>query len=138
MSILSSAISILSSCKQDDQTISCHWLKVARDVESYAVEAAFLACASGTSFAAALAAAEVRVPRCFAADLRPCDDDPIESAFALLMEDFAPEQGGLVLAHAAAAARVTRHHNDTVIFFIDTVILKSSSISILSSSISIL
>ena len=73
-------------------------LKVARDVESYAVEAAFLACASGAEVAAALAAAEVRVPRCFAADLRPCDDDPIESAFALLMEDFAPEQGGVVQA----------------------------------------
>lgn len=65
-------------------------MKIARDVKSAGVEAAFLAC---EPVASALAAAGVRVPRCFNADLRPREDDPIESAFALLLEDFAPGQG---------------------------------------------
>ena len=43
-------------------------LKINRDVQSAAVEAAFLACSPVT---AALAAAGVKVPRCFDADLRP-------------------------------------------------------------------
>ena len=65
-------------------------LKLSRDVGSAAVEAGFLAC---PSVLAALNDAGVRVPRCFDADLRPCDDDLIESKFALLLEDFAPAQG---------------------------------------------
>lgn len=65
-------------------------MKIARDVKSAAVEAAFLAAAP---VAAALADAGVRVPRCFAADLRPSADAPIESKFALLLEDYAPAQG---------------------------------------------
>ena len=59
-------------------------------MKSTAVEAAFLAAAP---VAAALADAGVRVPRCFAADLRPSADAPIESKFALLLEDYAPAQG---------------------------------------------
>lgn len=65
-------------------------MKIARDVKSAGVEAAFLACAEVTS---ALAAANVRVPRCFGAELRPDAADPIESAFALVLEDFAPNNG---------------------------------------------
>ena len=65
-------------------------MKIARDVKSAGVEAAFLACGEVTS---QLAAADVRVPRCFHAELRPCPEDPIESAFALVLEDFAPGQG---------------------------------------------
>lgn len=65
-------------------------LKIARDVKSASVEAAFLACVPVTT---ALTAAGVKIPLCFHADLRPCDGDPIESAFALLLEDFAPQQG---------------------------------------------
>ena len=65
-------------------------MKIARDVKSAAVEAAFLACEPVT---AALADAGVRVPRCFDAVLRPCEKAPIESKFALLLEDFAPGQG---------------------------------------------
>ena len=56
-------------------------MKIARDVKSAGVEAAFLAC---EPVASALAAAGVKVPRCFNADLRPREDDPIESSFALL------------------------------------------------------
>lgn len=62
-------------------------LKIARDVRSAAVEAAFLSCKPVT---AALAAAGVKVPRCFDADLRPCEGDLLASAFALLLEDFSP------------------------------------------------
>ena len=65
-------------------------MKIARDVKSAGVEAAFLACFEVTS---ALAAANVRVPRCFSAELRPDAADPIESAFALVLEDFAPANG---------------------------------------------
>ena len=65
-------------------------MKIARDVKSAGVEAAFLASSEVTS---ALANAGVRVPRCFHADLRPCPSDPIESSFALVLEDFAPAQG---------------------------------------------
>jgi 3'-phosphoadenosine 5'-phosphosulfate (PAPS) 3'-phosphatase len=65
-------------------------MKIARDVTSAGVEARFLASSEVTS---ALAKANVRVPRCFHAALRPCAEDPIESAFALVLEDFAPKQG---------------------------------------------
>ena len=65
-------------------------MKIARDVKSAGVEAAFLACSEVIS---ALAAANVRVPRCFRAELRPNAEDPIESAFALVLEDFAPNNG---------------------------------------------
>ena len=65
-------------------------MKIARDVKSAGVEAAFLASSEVTS---ALAAANVRVPRCFGAELRPDAADPIESAFALVLEDFAPNNG---------------------------------------------
>ncbi len=65
-------------------------MKIARDVKSAGVEAAFLASSEVTS---ALAAANVRVPRCFGAELRPDAADPIESAFALVLEDFAPANG---------------------------------------------
>ena len=35
----------------------------------------------------------VRLARCFASDLRPCDASPMDSKFALLLEDFAPADG---------------------------------------------
>ena len=57
-------------------------LKVARDVRSYGVEAAFLA----SDAAAALRAAGVPVVRAYAADLRPDVAAPLASRFALLLQ----------------------------------------------------
>lgn len=64
-------------------------LKIARDSKSYAVEASFLA----SEACKALEEAGIGVPICYAADLRPVHDDPIESKFSLLLEDFHPSDG---------------------------------------------
>jgi len=64
-------------------------MKLRRNVRSYAVEAGLL----GSRAAVQLTNAGVRVPRAYAVDLQPCDEDPIESRFALLLSDFAPEDG---------------------------------------------
>jgi len=64
-------------------------LKIARDSKSYAVESSFLA----SDAAKALEQAGIGVPVCYAADLRPVPNDPIESKFSLLLEDFHPDDG---------------------------------------------
>lgn len=64
-------------------------LKIGRDSRSYRIEASFLASAA----CAALKEAGIEAPRCYAADLRPHDTDPIESKFSLLLEDFRREDG---------------------------------------------
>ena len=64
-------------------------LKIARDSKSYRVESSFLA----SDAAKALESSGIGVPLCYAADLRPRDDDPIESKFSLLLEDFHPDDG---------------------------------------------
>ena len=56
--------------------------KLLRDVRSYAVEAAFL----GSRACAELAAAGVPVPRAYQVELRPDEQEPIESRFALLLQ----------------------------------------------------
>jgi len=66
-------------------------LKIARDSKSYRVESSFLA----SDAAKALESSGIGVPLCYAADLRPRDDDPIESKFSLLLEDFHPDDGWL-------------------------------------------
>jgi len=64
-------------------------LKLARDVNSYRVEAAFLASAACRE----LVAAGVAAPVAHAVDLRPSADDPVESRFSLLLSDFSPDDG---------------------------------------------
>ena len=63
--------------------------KLARDVRSYTVENAFL----GSRACQALVDAGIPVARAFSVEMAPCVDDPIESRFALLLEDFAPGDG---------------------------------------------
>ena len=63
--------------------------KLARDVKSYGVEAAFL----GSRACAALAQSGVRVPVAFHVDQRPRADSPIDSKFAMLLSDFDPADG---------------------------------------------
>ena len=53
-------------------------------------EAAFL---SSAACARLISEAGVRAARCYAADLRPVDAEPMRSRFALLLEDFAPADG---------------------------------------------
>ncbi|KAL1507956.1 hypothetical protein AB1Y20_007560 [Prymnesium parvum] len=65
-------------------------LKLARDVRSYAVEAAFLASAA---CARLRAAAAVDVAEAYAAELKPCAAAPLESRFALLLRDFSAADG---------------------------------------------
>ena len=64
-------------------------LKLARDTRSYAVEAGFL----GSAACEALVEAGVPVARAFAVDLRPCERDPIESRFAMLLQEFRADEG---------------------------------------------
>ena len=64
-------------------------LKIGRDSRSYRIEASFLA----SNACASLKEAGIDAPRCYAADLRPNDADPIESKFSLLLEDFRSEDG---------------------------------------------
>ena len=81
--------------------------KLRRDVRSYAVEAAFL----GSRACADLVASGVRLPRAFLVEQRPDEADPIESRFALLLQDFSPEDGwrqeGALSPPAARAALAT-------------------------------
>lgn len=65
-------------------------LKLARDVRSYQVEAAFL---GSRACAAVRDGAGVHVPRVFATELRPCAAAPIESRFATLAEAFEASRG---------------------------------------------
>eukprot|EP00929_Paragymnodinium_shiwhaense_P049312 TRINITY_DN24880_c0_g1_i3.p1 TRINITY_DN24880_c0_g1~~TRINITY_DN24880_c0_g1_i3.p1 ORF type:complete len:842 (+),score=162.18 TRINITY_DN24880_c0_g1_i3:62-2587(+) len=64
-------------------------MKLARDVKSYEVEARFL----GSSACAQLVSAGVKVARAYFVDLRPCEENPIESRFSMLLQDFSPEDG---------------------------------------------
>ena len=78
--------------------------KLARDVKSYMVETAFL----GSAACRALVDAGVPVARAFSVEMEPCVADPIESRFALLLEDFAPGDGwGQHRLLDAAQARAT-------------------------------
>jgi 3'-phosphoadenosine 5'-phosphosulfate (PAPS) 3'-phosphatase len=63
--------------------------KLARDVESYRVEAAFL----GSRACAKLAGAGVWVPRAYNVALRPVPESPLDSKFAMLLSDFSPADG---------------------------------------------
>ena len=81
--------------------------KLRRDVRSYAVEAAFL----GSRACAELVTAGVPLPRAYRVELRPDEADPIESRFALLLQDFSPADGwrqeGALSPPAARAALAT-------------------------------
>ncbi|KAK7233687.1 inositol-1,4-bisphosphate 1-phosphatase [Aureococcus anophagefferens] len=61
--------------------------KLLRDVESFRVEAAFLASAAASSFEG------VRLPAALASTQVPDAAHPIDSRFALYLRDFAPEDG---------------------------------------------
>ena len=78
------------------------------DVRSYAVEAAFLGSTACAELIEAGHAAKVHVPKAFAVDLQPCDASPLESRFALLLQDFGAEDGwaqrGLLNEDEARAA----------------------------------
>ena len=63
--------------------------KVARDVRSYEVEASFLA---SQAIKELVKTGTVSVPACYHADTRR-HSEPIESKFALLLEDFSPMDG---------------------------------------------
>ena len=63
--------------------------KVKRDVRSYQVEASFL----GSEACAMLVRAGVPVARAYAVDMRPDEEAPIESRFAMLLEEFRAEDG---------------------------------------------
>lgn len=64
--------------------------KLIRDVNSYEVETSFLA---SKACKAVIEKTGVRIPRCYGANLQPDHDNPIESKFSLLLEDFAPSDG---------------------------------------------
>lgn len=64
--------------------------KLARDVRSYAVEAGFLGSAACSQLGAR---GGVHVTRALHSELRPCDEEPIESKFAMLLQDFSPADG---------------------------------------------
>ena len=64
--------------------------KLQRDVQSYAIEAAFLNSAACKHLAAKVG---VAVPTAYHVDLRPDDLAPIESRFSMLLADFAPRDG---------------------------------------------
>ncbi|KAK3249234.1 hypothetical protein CYMTET_41330 [Cymbomonas tetramitiformis] len=63
--------------------------KLARDVKSYEVEAAWL----GSAACAGLIGAGVHVPRAFSIDTRRSPEAPLHAAFSMLLEDFAEEDG---------------------------------------------
>lgn len=87
-------------------------LKLARDTKSYGVEASFL----GSAACEALVESGVPVARAYAVDLRPCEHDPIESRFGLLLQEFRESDGwsqSWLLderqAHAALAGLAKMH-----------------------------
>ena len=64
-------------------------MKLARDVRSYEVEASFLRSAA----ARRLATSGVRLSCALHVELRPSRQSPIESKFAMVLEDFSPADG---------------------------------------------
>ena len=64
-------------------------MKLARDVNSYSVEAGFLA----SQACKQIIKAGIPVPRAYAVEQDVCLKDPIESRFCLLLEDFSGDQG---------------------------------------------
>jgi 3'-phosphoadenosine 5'-phosphosulfate (PAPS) 3'-phosphatase/thiamine kinase-like enzyme len=64
-------------------------MKISRDVRSFYVESAFLS----SSAARALHAAGVGIPRCYASAFQLNERSSVDSKFALLLQDFSPEQG---------------------------------------------
>jgi hypothetical protein len=64
--------------------------KLIRDVNSYEVETSFL---GSKACKAVIEKTGVRIPRCYDAILEPDHENPIESKFSLLLEDFSPSDG---------------------------------------------
>jgi 3'-phosphoadenosine 5'-phosphosulfate (PAPS) 3'-phosphatase len=64
--------------------------KLIRDVNSYEVETSFLA---SKACKAVIENTGVKIPKCYDAILEPDHDNPIESKFSLLLEDFSPSDG---------------------------------------------
>lgn len=64
--------------------------KLVRDVNSYKVETSFLA---SKACQQVVEKAGLRIPKCYAAQLAPNEDNPIESKFSVLLEDFSPSDG---------------------------------------------
>ena len=64
--------------------------KLTRDVNSYEVETSFLA---SKACKTVIEKTGVRIPRCYDANLLPNHENPIESKFSILLEDFAPSDG---------------------------------------------
>ena len=87
--------------------------KVARDVKSYEVETSFLA---SHAIKALTSTGTVSIPKCYHADKRKHATNPIESKFALLLEDFSPNEGWAqvkMLSHEeskAALVSLARFH----------------------------
>ena len=83
-------------------------LKLARDVRSYAVEAALLGSSACTQLSNALGPSGVHVARAYASELLPCEDELIESKFSMLLHDFSPSDGwrqsGMLSSDEAASA----------------------------------
>merc|ERR1719192_632867 len=86
--------------------------KLARDVRSYTVEAEFL----GSAACGQLVAAGIPVARAHAVQREICRSEPIDSRFALLLEDFSPAGGwrqhrllGPAAARATLAAFARLH-----------------------------
>ena len=61
--------------------------KLLRDVKSYRVETSFL---SSAACGQVIEQTGIRIPACYHAKLLPNDDNPIESKFSILLQDFAP------------------------------------------------
>jgi 3'-phosphoadenosine 5'-phosphosulfate (PAPS) 3'-phosphatase/thiamine kinase-like enzyme len=64
--------------------------KLVRDVKSYRVETSFL---TSTACQQLIQKTGLRIPQCHHAELRPDDENPIESRFSVLLEDFSPKDG---------------------------------------------
>jgi 3'-phosphoadenosine 5'-phosphosulfate (PAPS) 3'-phosphatase len=64
--------------------------KLTRDVKSYEVETSFL---DSIACKAVIRDTGVKIPKCYDANLMPDHDNPQESKFSLLLEDFSPYDG---------------------------------------------
>jgi len=75
-------------------------LKLSRDVTSYRVEVDFL---KSQACRALLDNTGLRIPRCLHHESRPCPDSPLDSKFAMVLEDFTPDDGWLQHAQLTTA-----------------------------------
>jgi hypothetical protein len=64
--------------------------KLVRDAKSYQVVASFL---TSKACEELMAETDVRIPKCYDAQLRPNDKNPMLSKFTFLLEDFSPSDG---------------------------------------------